>query len=282
LRPQLSLLVLLFVIPQGSASVFAVAVVVVGFTLSFRAQRRIPHFALPSLVFALAAALTSKPRPNTPWPPYSPALLPQRHSQSLPAHLSHAASYLPHACVRGTHRRTFLQYSSYSAPNNFRSSAPHTTTQTRPRTARSQTPPRLRPCSPARRSPTARPIPPGIPGTSGSAHIDRTPPQPASSAEQSALAFRVPSIRNPICSEAPPRNLIPRAHLQSSAIAPRPLCRREKPSQDGNNQNQSARNAAPTVSEATAAGQCSPPSAPRAVPACLIAMTASTTQNMRK
>src|ERR1019366_10106596 len=59
-------------------------------------------------------------------------------------------------------------------------------------------------------------------------------------------------------------------HRAASAVSTR------KPSQDGSNQNHSAKNAAPTAREATVAGQCAPRSRLPPVPVCPFVMNTST------
>lgn len=76
------------------------------------------------------------------------------------------------------------------------------------------------PCSPIRRPPTAPPSPRRIPGTSGCARSDRTPPPPVAKAEPWALAFRVRSIRNPTRTAAP-RKTKHRGHGRDPAPAGR-------------------------------------------------------------
>jgi len=112
---------------------------------------------------------------------------------------------------------------------SFATLAPRRAAQTKLCPARRRTPPRSRPGSPAQRPPTNPASPRRTPRTSGSGHIGRIPPPLVSAAEQSARAFRVPSIRNPICTVSPPRNPARTARPQSSASASHQRCQHESP-----------------------------------------------------
>jgi hypothetical protein len=162
------------------------------------------------------------------------------------------------ALVRGTHRGTFLQYSSYSAPNVLRSvgSSYSSTNKVVPITAADAI---------AIATRFARP------------KTTQSPPHPTKNPKY--IGFRTyrydpttTSLFGGAIGAGVPSPVQPKSHTHCSAAAKpstegTPAIQRHrakadvsvrKPSQDGSNQNHSAKNAAPTASDVTVVSQRAP------------------------
>jgi hypothetical protein len=186
--------------------------------------------------------------------------------------LTRKPSQLFHARIRGTHRGTFLQYSSYSAPNVLRNvgssysstnknvtisaadATPIATRFARPKTTQSPPHPTKNPKYIGFRTYRYSPTTTSLLGGAIGAGVP-CPVHPKSHTHRSATA-------KPI-TEGTPAIQRHRAALEVST---------RKPSQDDSNQNHSAKNAAPTASDVIVIGQRAARSLARMVPTCRLAM----------